>query len=114
MFLQVHDIERSAIASCRPAPLPLLDLQSVSGPILNFRTYTIVESATARALEIGSTVTGGSFNTVSDWTRLLYIVSALGVALAAYRSYSSVTGEAAGMQGAVPCWCGLLGVTRSS
>ncbi|KAL4440995.1 hypothetical protein ABPG77_010426 [Micractinium sp. CCAP 211/92] len=65
--------------------------QSVSSPNLPFRTFTIGESLVAKALELGSTVTGGNFNTVSDWKRLGLIVGVLGLAAFAYRSYNSVS-----------------------
>lgn len=52
-----------------------------------------VAGASRQALELGSTVTGGNFNTVSDWKRLGLIVGVLGLAAFAYRSYNSVSGE---------------------
>mgnify|MGYP001810610065 CR=1 FL=1 len=48
--------------------------------------------ARAQALELGSTVTGGNFNSVQDWQRLALIAGVAGVALLAWRSYGSVTG----------------------
>ncbi|KAL4457442.1 hypothetical protein ABPG75_012307 [Micractinium tetrahymenae] len=65
--------------------------QSVSSPILPFRTFTITESLAAKALELGSTLTGGNFNTVSDWKRVGIIVGVLGAAAFAYRSYNTVS-----------------------
>ncbi|PSC69075.1 Translocon-associated subunit beta [Micractinium conductrix] len=65
--------------------------QSASSSILAFRTFTIIESIAAKALELGSTVTGGNFNSVQDWQRLALIAGVAGVALLAWRSYGSVT-----------------------
>jgi hypothetical protein len=50
-------------------------------------------------LQLGSTLTAGNLNTVSDWRKAAYVVGALGVALVGYRSYGSVAGE---LRGATP------------
>ncbi|EFN58918.1 hypothetical protein CHLNCDRAFT_140871 [Chlorella variabilis] len=64
--------------------------QTTVGAQLTFHTYTILESLTVKALELGATVTGGSFTTPQDWRRAAYVAAALGVGLFGYRSYTSM------------------------
>lgn len=65
--------------------------QSVSSPILAFRTFTIFESLGAKALELGSTMTGGNLNTAADWRKVAYVAGALGLAFFAFRTHGSVS-----------------------
>jgi hypothetical protein len=67
--------------------------QVATGPQLLFHTHTILESLTVKALQFGSTFTGGNFNSVQDWLRGAYVAGGLAAALAAYRAYSSMAGE---------------------
>lgn len=64
--------------------------QVATGPQLLFHTHTILESLTVKALQFGSTFTGGNFNSVQDWLRGAYVAGGLAAALAAYRAYSSM------------------------
>lgn len=98
-----HQSARPA-AACRA-------VQTTVGAQLTFHTYTILESLTVKALELGATVTGGSFTTPQDWRRAAYVAAALGVGLFGYRSYTSMAGECAGAAGWGCGWgCGACAV----
>lgn len=53
-----------------------------------------------QALEYGSTLSGRTLNTPSDWKRAAIVAAAVALAAFAYRSYGSVAGA---------CWCRVLG-----
>jgi translocon-associated protein subunit beta len=65
--------------------------QTATSAALAFRTFTVGQTLTIKALELGSRLSGGNLNSLQDWQRAGIVVAVALVAFLGYRSYTSVS-----------------------